>query len=199
MIRIVAPESYIGRMAVKPLIKFINSVASFITLLSKPFKGFLYLYHMIYISTTSENCKSACFLSMLTVFLNRTTLVQRIGSIAEFLEFFRMVFTDTYNGQANNSIFFHAISILNFLIPTYMTHLFWVSKFLSTLSFSVLLAFMATHPKTGIRIGNKPSEIELLIFVWIFSLFCQEVKQVKIMSKQRPSNVYDIQMTLYER
>eukprot|EP00111_Clytia_hemisphaerica_P023283 TCONS_00068504-protein len=37
IIRILAPESYIGRMAVKPLIKFINSVASYITLLSESF------------------------------------------------------------------------------------------------------------------------------------------------------------------
>ena len=32
-VRICAPDSYIGRMAAKPLIKFINSVASFVTLL----------------------------------------------------------------------------------------------------------------------------------------------------------------------
>lgn len=35
VIRICAPDSYIGRMAAKPLIKFINSVASFVTLLGK--------------------------------------------------------------------------------------------------------------------------------------------------------------------
>ena len=35
VIRICAPESYVGRMAAKPLIKFINSVASFVTLLGK--------------------------------------------------------------------------------------------------------------------------------------------------------------------